>query len=229
VGPDHSSRRVAGTHKEYFDMKKFSRKGVLLFAGVMALCAFVLPSMASAASWTPVGGADQRLDSADVGFTGTSTAFGPVTSSCTRSSFTGQVVSAQTMNITAAQFGGHCNAFFPAVAGGATCTATAVSTNTPWQATATTTTNIQIHNIRIDVTFEDTPGNPRCSGVGLAGRSVVITGTLRDGRWTGGNDRRIIYSDAEGLVSHSAATGENNNPVTVRGTFTSTGTLNVLP
>jgi hypothetical protein len=212
-------------------MKKFSRKGVLLFAGVMALCAFVLPSMASAASWSPTGGGpDQTLDSADVGFTGSSGVFGPVVSSCTRSSFTGVVASAQTLNITAAQFGGHCNAIFPGVGPtGTTCTATAAPTNTPWQATATTTTNIQIHNIRIDVTFENTPGNPACATAGLAGRSVIITGTLTNGVWTGGNDRRIIYSDAEGLVSHSAATAENNRPVTVRGTFTSTGSLNVLP
>jgi hypothetical protein len=211
-------------------MKKFSKKGVLLFAAAMALCAFVLPSMASAASWTPAGGADQRLDSADLGYTFTSSVFGQFVSSCTRSSLTGQVVSGQTMNITAALFGGHCVGIFPGVGGGgATCTLTLAPTNLPWQATATTTTNIQIHNIRIDLTYEDTPGDPRCSGVGLAGRSLIITGTLRNGVWTGGNDRRIIYSNAEGLVTHSAATGENNLPITVRGTFTSTGTLNVLP
>jgi hypothetical protein len=211
-------------------MKTFSRKGVLLFAAAMAFCAFVLPSIASAASWTPIGGADQRLDSANIGFTGSSTVVGTVLSSCTRSSFTGQVVSAQTMNITAAQFGGHCNAFFPFVGPtGVTCTATFAPTNLPWQATATTTTNIQIHNIRIDLTYENTPGNPNCEAVGIAGRSVLITGTLRNGVWTGGNDGRIIDSNAEGLMSHDAATGENNNPVTVRGTFTSTGTLNVLP
>ena len=32
-------------------MKKFSKKGVLLFAGAMAVCAFAMPSMASASSW----------------------------------------------------------------------------------------------------------------------------------------------------------------------------------
>jgi hypothetical protein len=210
-------------------MKTFSRKGVLLFAGAMALCAFVLPSMASAASWTPIGGADQRLDSADVGFTGTSSVFGPVVSSCTRSSFTGQVVTSRTLNIAAALFGGHCVAIFPNIGPGTTCTATFAPTTLPWQATATTTTNIQIHEIRIDVTYENTPGNPACATAGVAGRSLLITGTVRDGRWTGGNDRRIIYSNAEGLVSHSAPTAENDNPVTFRGTFTSTGTLNVLP
>jgi hypothetical protein len=210
-------------------MKTFSKKGILLFAAAMALCAFVLPSMASAASWTPIGGADQRFDSADIGYTLSSAVFGPVISSCTRSSFTGQVVSAQTMNITAAVFGGHCVAIFAAVGGGTTCTLTLAGTNLPWQATATTTTNIQIHNVRIDATFENTPGNASCANAGLAGRSNLITGTLRNGVWTGGNDRRIIYSNAEGLVTHNAATGENNNPITVRGTFTSTGTLNVLP
>jgi hypothetical protein len=212
-------------------MKKLSKKGALLFAAAMALCAFVLPSLASAASWTPIGGADQRLDSPDLGYTFTSNVFGQFVSSCTRSSLTGQVVSAQTMNITAAVFGGHCVGIFPQVGGGGgtTCTLTLASTNTPWQATATTTTNIQIHNIRIDLTYENTPGNPGCGTAGLAGRSLLITGTLTGGVWTGGNDRRIIYSNAEGLVTHSAATGESNLPITVRGTFTSTGTLNVLP
>jgi hypothetical protein len=41
---------LVGTHKEHFVMKKFSKKGVLLFAGAMAVCAFAMPSMASAAS-----------------------------------------------------------------------------------------------------------------------------------------------------------------------------------
>ena len=36
-------------------MKKFSKKGVLLFAGAMAVCAFAMPSMASASSWGVVG------------------------------------------------------------------------------------------------------------------------------------------------------------------------------
>jgi hypothetical protein len=41
---------LVGTHKQHLVMKKLSKKGVLLFAGVIAVCAFAMPSMASAAS-----------------------------------------------------------------------------------------------------------------------------------------------------------------------------------
>jgi hypothetical protein len=207
-------------------MKKFSKKGVLLFAAAMALCAFAMPSMSSAASWSPVG-LETTLDSPDVGFTSTNPALGSIVSSCTRSSFTATVLNAQSLNITAATFGGHCTAVFANVGGGTTCTSTASATSLPYRATATTTSNVQIHNLRVDVLFENTPGSVGCSTAGLAGGSVLITGTLNSGRWTGNavGQRSIVYSNAEGLVSHGS-TG-NNIPVTVRATFSSTQALQV--
>jgi hypothetical protein len=208
-------------------MKSFSKKGALLFAAAMALCAFVMPSMSSAASWSPVG-LETTLDSPDIGFTTTNPVLGSIVSSCTRSSFTAAVLNAQSLNITAATFGGHCVWVFANVGGGgATCTATTVATSLPYRATATTTSNIQIHNLRLDVLFENTPGNGRCSDAGLAGASFLITGTLGGGRWTGNavGQRSIVYSNAEGLVSHGAL--GNNIPVTVRGLFASTGALQV--
>ena len=49
-------------------MKKFSKKGVLLFAGAMAVCAFAMPAMASASSWGTVG-THHTLTSSNLGFT----------------------------------------------------------------------------------------------------------------------------------------------------------------
>jgi hypothetical protein len=202
-------------------MKKFSKKGVLLFVGAMAVCAFVMPSMASAASWGPIG-LHTVLDSPDIGFTSTSPTFGPVVSSCTRSSFTANVVSATNLNISTASFGGHCTWVFPLVS--ATCTATLVSTGLPWRATAVTTSNIQIHGVSIDLLFENTPGNPQCGAV--TGQAGSIAGTLTSGRWTGNaaGQREVIFSNAEGL---SVTTAGSTTPLTTRGTIGSTGALTV--
>ena len=49
-------------------LKMVSKKSMLLLGVVMALCAFVLPSVASAASWSPVGTTDGRIDSNTLGF-----------------------------------------------------------------------------------------------------------------------------------------------------------------
>ena len=46
-------------------LKMVSKKSMLLLGAVMALCAFVLPSAPSVASWTPVGLGRARLDSSD--------------------------------------------------------------------------------------------------------------------------------------------------------------------
>ena len=45
-------------------LKMVSKKSMLLLGAVMALCAFVLPSVASAASWSPLN-TEGRLDSFD--------------------------------------------------------------------------------------------------------------------------------------------------------------------
>ena len=200
-------------------MKKFSKKGVLLFAAAMALCAFAMPATASAASWGAVG-LETTLDSPDVGFTSTTGAVGRIISSCTSSSFTADVRSAAVLTITTGRFGGLCTANLPD-AGGATCTTTAVGTRFPWTATVPTTNNVQIHGVFIDVRFEHTPA-PNPQNCPLVGADLTITGTLGSGRFA---NREIIYSNAEGLVSHSAL--GNGTPITARGTFSSTQNLTV--
>jgi hypothetical protein len=199
-------------------MKKFSKKGVLLFAGAMAVCAFVLPAAASASSWSPIGGADHVLDSPNAGFTSTLAGVG-ATSSCSSSSFTAVVLNAGDLQIRAGVFGGACTASGAFIGD---CTVTTTPTF-PWTATAVTTSNIQIHGVHVDVTFEDMPARPgSCTMVN--GAKLTITGTLTGGIYTGPG--RLDFNNAEGLVSHSAL--GNNNPLTFRGTFTDTNTLNPL-
>jgi hypothetical protein len=197
------------------EMKKFSKKGVLLFAGAMAICAFVLPSVASAASWGPIGGPDHVLDSPNVGFT--SALLGqPTISQCTSSSFTTVVVSAADAQIRAGTFGGLCTASSAAIGD---CTVTTTTTGFPWTLTAVTTSNIQLHGVDIDLTFEDMPARPgSCTNVN--GAKLTITGTLTGGTYTGPG--RLDFHDAEGLVSHSAL--GNNAPITTRGVFIDTNT-----
>jgi hypothetical protein len=198
-------------------MKKFSKKGVLLFAAAMALCAFAMPSMASAASWGVVG-TEHTLDSPNLGFI--SDASG-TSSQCTRSQFTVNVATALAAEITAASFAG-CTVNGPATG---LCTATSTATGLPWTATAVTTSNIQIHSVDIDVGLENHPGSTTC---GAAGLSIRVTGTLTNGEWTGNgaNQHEITLTPgtgaraAHGLVTHSAL--GNGVPATVTGTIRDT-------
>src|SRR4051812_28423857 len=82
-------------------LKIFSKKSVLLLGAVLASCAFVVPSVASAASWSPVGTTDGRIDSANFGFS--LPALGSA-SGCGATSFGVTVDSAAVATITSASF-----------------------------------------------------------------------------------------------------------------------------
>lgn len=203
-------------------MKKLSKKGLLLFAGPIAVGAFLLPSMASASSWGPVG-SHHVLDSPDFGFTSVIAGVG-ATSSCTSSSFTARVVSAADLSISGGSLGGFCTAIGGAIG---TCTVTTATTGFPWRATAVTTSNIQIHGIHSDYVFENAPGLGN-SCPGLVGFKMTITGTVIGGRWTGNGagQHSLDFVNAAGLVSHSAL--GNNVPIAVRAFVADTqGTLTV--
>jgi len=193
-------------------MKKFSKKGVLLFAGAIAACAFVLPGVASAATFGPAG-THHTLSSPNFGFTSNFLGAG-VTSSCTSSSLTSDVANGN-LEITSGSFGGLCT--YTSAATG-TCTLTWRPTRFPWTVTAPTTSNVQIHGIHIDLRFEQPRGLNTCTNVN--GQDLTFTGTLTGGRWTGNAAHSLDFSDSEGLVSHSAL--GVNNPLTVRGFFTDT-------
>ena len=200
-------------------MKKFSKKGVLLFAGAMAVCAFVLPSVASAASWGPIGGADHVLDSVASGPVGfTSTILGGATSSCTSSSFTAVVLSAADVQIRAASFGGLCTLTGPNVG---RCTVTATPTRFPWTTTAVTTSNIQIHGLHVDIRLDNPVNGGPCN---LAGGDLTITGTLTNARYLGPGHLDLAHG--HGLVSHSAIGA--NSPIQAFGTLSDTNTANRL-
>jgi hypothetical protein len=192
-------------------MKKFSKKGVLLFAAAMALCAFAMPSMAGAASWTVVGSA-HTLDTGNVGFEGTSAALGTIDSSCTASSFATTVASSANLEITHATFGGHCTATGAAIG---SCIADAVAQKLPWTATAVSTSNIQIHGIHITVGLTQT-SPAACNAVGA---SFTITGTVSGGVWNNAA-RHLTLNNAPGLTSH--VVGQPATLVTARGTFRDT-------
>jgi hypothetical protein len=193
-------------------------KGVCLFAAAMALCAFVMPSMASASSWGIVG-SHHALDSPNLGFTHTFPIIGALTTSCTRSSFTANVSSTRNLEIVTATFGGLCTWVGPSIG---TCTATTVGTRFPWTATAVTTENIQLHGVHLDVFLEDVPGlESSCRTIN--GSALSITGTLSTGRWTGNGigQHALDFSEAEGLVYHWPALG-SSGPMTIRGFITET-------
>jgi len=224
-GPEaHRSRKPALTGTEpfvsascrdsqgAFVMKKFSKKSVLLFAAAMALCAFAMPSMASASSWGVVG-SEHTLDGT-LGFVNDGQG---VSSDCARVQVTVDVTSTAAIEITGATFSG-CTATGAAVG---TCTVTSTGTNFPWTATARTTSDIQIHGVNIDVFFENHPGSAAC---GAAGVPLRITGTLTGARWTGNVTHEIDFPSgtggASGLFSHSAL--GNGSAITVTGTLSDT-------
>jgi hypothetical protein len=192
-------------------MKKFSRKGVLLFASAMAVCAFVAPSMASAASWGVIG-TEHTLDSPNASFTVPASG---TTSSCGESQFTVDVASAAAIEITTATFR-RCTAAGPAIG---SCTQTSTATGLPWTATAVATNNIQIHRIDIDVLLENEPGSSACAAAGV---SIRLTGTLTGGVWNGNgaNQHELLLNNAHGLRSHSAL--GNDQVALANGTFRDT-------
>lgn len=190
-------------------MNKFSKKGALLFAAAMALCAFAMPSTASAVSWDPLG-TTQTITSPNLGFT--SNPGVQVVSSCTSSTFDVDVVSATTLEVTNATFGGHCVLVFPSIAG-ALCTMDMSGTRFPWTITASSTTDIRLDNVHIDVTFTQTAtGN--CPASFVDQRLTITGGTTSGGSWDAATDE-LTLNDAEGLRSHGVL-----GPLTVRGTIT---------
>jgi hypothetical protein len=201
-------------------MKKFSKKGVVLFAGVMAVCAFVMPSMASASSWGTVG-TEHTLHSPDIEFTTTVPLVGDVTSQCTNSTFTVDVRTAAALTVTSATFR-NCTATGPTI-GTCTVTATANPSPTPdWNVTGITTSSITIDNLDVVVAFENTIGTSDCTRV--LGASVTLTGTLGGGQWTGNaaGQRAAVFANDEGLTAHGPT---GTSTVTVSGTIKATTAL----
>jgi hypothetical protein len=175
-------------------VRALSRKGAVLFGVVMAICAVSMPQMASGASWGLIG-TTHVLDSSNFGFV-SHTAIGSIAVSCPSVQFHADVASAALLRITGAAFR-HCTGFQAS----GDCTVTANPTFFPWAGTGTTTSNIQLHNIHIDLRFDTVPGAPAGSCV-LENQNMTITGT-----WTGGDwdpaAHQMTYLNDVGLVAHS--------------------------
>jgi hypothetical protein len=191
-------------------MKKFSKKGVLLFAAAMALCAFAMPSMASASSWGVVG-SHHTLDTTNIGFSNDTNG---AVSMCDRAQFTTRVTSTANLEVSTASFS---SCALNAEALGATCTATSTATNLPWTGTAVTTSNIQLHGVNIDVFLT----GASCGT--LTNQTIKVTGTISGARWLGNANHGIELAGASGLVSHlPAVAGGTTSAITLTGTLADT-------
>jgi hypothetical protein len=183
-------------------MRKFSKKGAVIFGAALAVCAFVMPSMASALSWGTVGSA-HTLTATNLGFI-VHTTSGTAGSTCKDVNFTSNVATAARLTITAATFS-NCTG---QGALGTSCGATAAPTGLPWSATGVTTNNVQIHAVDIDVAFT--------GACALANTSSRVTGTLTSGTWTGNGagQHSVNLNTGAGLSAHTAL---GTFPITITG------------
>jgi hypothetical protein len=174
-------------------MKTLSQKSALLFGAMWAVCAFAVPSMASAASWAPVG-TSPVLFSNDVEFT-ILFPFFVARPTCTDVKFSADVVSASIVKITGATFKG-CTGTGQVDIG---CTATVTGTKFPWTMTAPSTTTIQISGIHVDLWFE--PGPTGTCGGFVNHQNFTRSGNLLNGVWDPsaiGADRRVTFAGSDG-------------------------------
>jgi hypothetical protein len=186
-------------------MTKLSQGSVMLFSLMLLICTSV-PSLASAASWSPVATTHQ-LFSNNLTFMAHTGPVGLAGWRCAGSEFDAEVITANTIVTTSEHFS-NCTGLI----GFANCATTVVSTRL-WFATAASTTNIPIHNIDVDVLFE----GPACAADGL---KVLLTGTLTGGSWnSSGNE--AVYTNATGLTLHYLGVGMSSS-VTATGTIRDT-------
>ncbi|MES1192995.1 MAG: hypothetical protein ABUM26_01625 [Solirubrobacterales bacterium] len=199
-------------------MNKLLRKSVLLLgvSFLWAMCAFMVPSLASAASWVGSG----HLHSSNFGFTAPAVNTGESCRDITIHTFRHNPI---VLTITGITFG-PCHG----AGSGNGCTVTAAATNLPWTVTAVSTTNIQIHGVHLDFRFETTPPglvNP-CS---LHGLDITIRGTLGLGIGTqtvyDASQKTITFTNTTGLTT--TASGSSFATV-ANGPLVATGSLNIL-
>jgi hypothetical protein len=182
-------------------MKRFSKRSVVLLAGVMAVCALAVPSMTSAATWGPVGGGHQVLTSFEIFVTTDPIGIGWT---CSTTEIT-TTVTATRLDITSATFD-RCTGLGATV----NCTVTPVAQRLPW--TATPTTPVAIDGVHVSVSFEQKPNQANCAAPGLLS---TLTGNLGGGVFND-TSHEIVFTNATGLTSHA---GGASSPATVTGTL----------
>jgi hypothetical protein len=179
--------------------KKLSKKSMLLFGAVLALCAFAMPSVASASTWDPPS-TTHTLDSPNLSFT--SAAGG---STCALAQFHVVVSAAGVSTITGTNFA-NCSGTAPATP----CVTTPRGTNFPWTVTPISATTVTIDKVHVDVTYEGIGcplGNP--SG------NVTLSGNLGPAAWSNAT-HEVVFASTGGLTV--AGVG----PATVSGTVRDT-------
>ena len=189
-------------------MKKFSRKSVLLFAAVVALCAFAMPSMASAGNWAGAP-ATHTIDSSNLSMFISAVNAGWI---CTSTSFDVDVKSpaSNLLTITGANFGS-CSG----TNGFSGCTIDITASGLDWNANGSTPSNVSISTVRWAMRF-----TPTCS---FAGTIVDVEGTLNAGVINNAT-HSLSLTNAPGLTGFIA--GSLIGSVVVNGTLTDTsGTL----
>jgi hypothetical protein len=149
-----------------------SKRGLLLFAAVMAVAALVIPWTASAASWGPIG-TTHNLDSSNLSFNGTSPVLGPAGWFCTQTQFHADVRNAGALAITGANFT-NCRGTGAAVG----CTLTLAPTQFPWTATGIATNNVTIDGLHVDVAYDNQPATPNSCPDTIRTQPSTWTGTL---------------------------------------------------
>jgi hypothetical protein len=173
-------------------MKKTMTKSTMLAASIMALAAFAMPSMASAANWGPVN-TNHTL-------TGTfiptwAEGGGPPNTNfvCTASlGVHTRLPASSTLDITSATF--------PSCQGdwgqGSTCKVTAIASGLPWTATGTSTSDVRINVTDITATYSNFPNSTSCA---VVGRVRHFSGTVTGGAWSAAA-HSLTYSLDPGLI-----------------------------
>lgn len=192
-------------------MKKLSKKSVLLCASVMAMCAFAMPAMASAASWSGTLGThvfDSSNPNNRLAFSVPAISAG---ATCPIAQLHGDVRNSSDAVITGVAFQ-NCMGTGNAV----NCTLTFTATSLPWTVTNPTTNNVTIDGIHFDKLFENTPGN--ATACAIPGQ-ITLTGSLNSGVWSN-PAHEITFTNATGLVAH--VNGIGSLPVSTTGTLRDT-------
>jgi hypothetical protein len=164
------------------------KKGVLL-ASVMAVAAFAMPAMASAANWG-IPNTNQNLSGSNFGFVITEPGVAYGFGACTGVGLGVHVraPASSTLDITSAT--GFTCAGFGVLAN---CNVTATPTALPWTASGASTTDVTLNTIKYTVVFTSSGGS--CA---FAGASFSLEGTLTGGVWNAAG-HSVTYSSDPGL------------------------------
>lgn len=202
---------LARTHKEFL-MKKKSKKRVSLLVSAMSVCAFMMPSMVSAASWHGPFPSTHILDSSNPS-NRLSFSIAAINAgwSCEIWQLHVDIRSASDATITNALFR-NCMGTGAAV----DCTITATATRLPWTVTNPTTTNVTIDGVHVDLLYENTPGHAACALPG----TVTLTGNLNGGIWSNAG-HELTFNAATGLTGHIDALA-GSFPAALTGTLADT-------